>query len=205
MSETLYIQTEKNVKIYEESVHLEDIAKLSASDEHVLARNRALHILTLPKGKPGRYVINAMDLVQAVQKKEDAVDVVHMGETEMILTLETGKNPAKLWTGIKTLFICLITFFGAGFSIMTFNTDVDTSGLFQNVYEWFTGQPSNGFTVLEWMYSVGIGIGVIFFFNHFGKTKLTQDPTPMEVQMRLYEDDVNTTILEQNKREGKSK
>ena len=26
--------------------------------------------------------------------------------------------------------------------------------------------------------------------------KLTDDPTPMQVQMRLYEDDINTTIIE---------
>lgn len=26
--------------------------------------------------------------------------------------------------------------------------------------------------------------------------KITSDPTPMQVQMRLYEDDVNTTIIE---------
>ena len=31
--------------------------------------------------------------------------------------------------------------------------------------------------------------------------KLTDDPTPMQVQMRKYEDDVNTTILEDLNRE----
>ena len=45
--------------------------------------------------------------------------------------------------------------------------------------------------------SVGIGLGVLFFFNHFGRKKITQDPTPMQVQMRLYEDDVDTTIIEE--------
>ena len=31
--------------------------------------------------------------------------------------------------------------------------------------------------------------------------KLTADPTPMQVQMRTYEDDVNKTILEDVNRE----
>ena len=79
---------------------------------------------------------------------------------------------------------------------MTFNQDVDVSGLFQKLYTLVTGQPSNGFTILEITYSLGIGLGVLIFFNHFGKNKLSSDPTPMQVQMRLYEDDVNTTILE---------
>jgi stage V sporulation protein AA len=39
-------------------------------------------------------------------------------------------------------------------------------------------------------------IGVILFFNHIGKHKLSMDPTPIEVQMRLYEDEVSTTLIQ---------
>lgn len=205
MSETLYIQTEQNVEIQDPHVYLGDIAKLSSSDESVLSRNRGLLILNIPKNEPGRYVVSAMDIIQKVQKKEKNVDVVHIGEPSFILTYEKEKHQHKLWSWVKTVFVCIVTFFGAGFSIMTFNTDVDTSGLFTKVYEQFTGIPSDGFTILELMYSVGIGLGVIFFFNHFGTWKITQDPTPMEVQMRVYEDDVNKTVMEKNSREGKPK
>ena len=88
---------------------------------------------------------------------------------------------------------------------MTFNTDVNTSGLFFRLYRQMTGEISNGRTILEFTYSLGVGMGVIFFFNHFGKWKITQDPTPMEVQMRVYEDDVNKTLIAQKYREGKKK
>ena len=76
-------------------------------------------------------------------------------------------------------------------------------GCLKKIYEQFTGNPSSGFTVLEVMYSVGIGIGVVFFFNHFGRRRITEDPTPMEVQMRLYEDDVDSTVIEQERRKEK--
>ena len=85
---------------------------------------------------------------------------------------------------------------------MTFNNDVDVGGLFSQIYTLVTGNVSSGFTILEISYSVGIGLGVLFFFNHFGKRKLTDDPTPMQVQMRIYEDDVNKTIMEEMEREG---
>ena len=83
---------------------------------------------------------------------------------------------------------------------MTFNNDVDIPALFEQIYTQVTGQASDGFSILEISYSVGIGLGVLFFFNHFGRMKLTDDPTPMQVQMRLYENDVNTTIMEDNSR-----
>lgn len=87
---------------------------------------------------------------------------------------------------------------------MTFNTDVDTANLFSKIYTQFTGEIATGPTTLEFTYSVGIGIGVVFFFNHFGKGKLTQDPTPVEVQMRLYEDDVNKTLIADKNRSKKT-
>lgn len=57
-----------------------------------------------------------------------------------------------------------------------------------------------GFTILEIMYSVGIGVGVVVFFNHFGRMKISDDPTPMEVQMRIYENQVDDTVLEKERR-----
>lgn len=46
---------------------------------------------------------------------------------------------------------------------MTFNNDVDLPALFQQIYTQITGQASTGFTILEISYSIGIGLGVLFF------------------------------------------
>lgn len=196
MSDILYIQTEMNVEVHSEHVYLQDIAKLSCNNTNVLNRNKVRKILTIPDGKYGRYVVSAMDLIDEIQKKEQNVNVTHIGEPNFIITYETEKHKHKLYSWFKTFLICLVTFFGAAFAIMTFNIDVDASGLFFHIYKQFTGQVSDGNTILEMSYSIGIGLGVIFFFNHFGPRKLTQDPTPMEVEMRLYEDEVDTTIIE---------
>ena len=75
------------------------------------------------------------------------------------------------------------------------SNDVDVGGLFSQIYTQVTGQTSGHFTVLEITYSIGIGLGVLFFFNHFGHMKITDDPTPMQIQMRLYEENVNKTLI----------
>ncbi len=86
---------------------------------------------------------------------------------------------------------------------MAFNNDVDTSKLFSQIYELLTGQKSDGFTILELTYSIGLVIGILTFFNHFGKKKFTVDPTPMEIEMRLYENDIQTTLIETYSRKEK--
>lgn len=205
MSDVLYIQTEKNVEVYNPQVCLGDVAELACADKGVLNRNRVRKVFTIPDGAPGRYVLSALDLVRAVEEAEEHVDVNHIGEANVIVTYETKKHKYVFFSWVKTIFVCLVTFFGAAFSIMTFNTDVDIPGLFFKLYSQFTGKASDGRTVLELAYSVGIGIGVIFFFNHFGHKKLTQDPTPMEVQMRVYEDEVDKTLAAEKSRADREK
>ena len=204
MSDTLYIQTDRNMKVTKDQVCLGEIAKLSCSNSKVLNRCSVMKIASLPRGKYGRYVFSAMDIIKQIQQREENVEVAHIGEPSFILTYEDpgGKNAVISW--VKTALVCVVTFFGMVFSIMTFNTEVDVPGLFNHIHELFDGTGETGFTVLEVSYSLGIGIGAVFFFNHFGKRKLTQDPTPMEVEMRTYEDDVDATILEQSARKEKT-
>ena len=104
---------------------------------------------------------------------------------------------------VKTVLICLITFFGSAFTIMAFNNDVQVHNVFSQIYTFFSGKESSGFTVLEFSYSIGLGGGILIFYNHFGKKKLSRDPTPLEIEMRLYENDIKTTFIDGVKRNNK--
>lgn len=205
MSDTLYIQIDRNVSIQSPRVVLEDIAQLFCKNGSLLGQCRFLKVYEVPDGKAGRYVVSALDVVNRIQTEIPELEVNYIGEPVFILTYEDKREKSRIRQWLKTALICLITFFGSGFAIMTYNTDADVTTLFAKLYEAVTGEISNGFTELELMYSIGIGIGVIFFFNHFGCKKLTEDPTPMEVQMRLYEDDVDATVMEQISRSCKTK
>ena len=203
MSDTLYIQTEENVEVHHPHVYLQDIAKLSCTNSKILNHLRVLPVANLDPDKTGRYVISVMDLINDIQLKEPDLDITHIGEPNFIITYQKEGPVNIVIRWCKVIFVCLATFFGAGFSIMTFNNDVDIPALFEQIYTQVTGQPTTGNTVLEISYSIGIGLGILFFFNHFGRMKLTDDPTPMQVQMRLYEDDINTTIIEDISRNKK--
>lgn len=200
MSDTLYIQTDENMEVHHPHVYLQDIVKLSCSNSKILNRLRVLPVASLDPKRPGRYVLSAMDLIREIQKKEPDLEITHIGEPSFIITYQTKPNTSTAWCWCKVIFVCLASFFGAAFSIMTFNNDVDVPALFQQITAQVTGQDGSFFPALAISYSVGIGLGVLFFFNHFGHIKLTDDPTPMQVQMRLYENDVNTTIIEDQER-----
>ena len=126
-----------------------------------------------------------------------------MGEQDFIVTYEAQKTAGGIVHVLKAAVIVAISFIGAAFSIMAFNNDVDVTRMFGQIYELVTGAESDGFTILELTYSIGLIIGILTFFNHFGKKRFSVDPTPMEVEMRLYENDIQTTLIENISRKGK--
>ena len=68
MSEMLYLQTERNIKITSPVVTLGDVAQLSCSDGAVLARNQVRRVAHLPDDGYGRYVCSASTLVRSSRR-----------------------------------------------------------------------------------------------------------------------------------------
>ena len=101
------------------------------------------------------------------------LEIQNMGESEFIVEYDTSVQKSEILEIVKVTVLCVLIFIGSAFSIMVFNNDVGVDDVFARTYELLTGQPSSGYTVMELMYSVGIAVGVIVFYNHFGKKRFT--------------------------------
>ena len=194
--DTVYLKGDRNVEVQNKDVTLGDIVAMECSNKEMIPKLKTLKILKIPDKKKQRMVISILKIIACIHEKYPGLEVQNLGEQDIIITYEEQKTPGMVWHVIKTVIVVLITFCGAAFSIMAFNNDVSTAKLFSQIYEYVTGDVSDGFTILEVSYSVGITVGILVFFNHFGKKRFTVDPTPMEVQMRLYENDIQTTLVE---------
>lgn len=198
----LYIKGDRDVEVTKSDVTLGDLLSMECTDKLMLAKVKTLKIVRFKKNGRQRCVVSILKIIACIHEKFPQADVQNLGETDIIVTYEDQKTPAFAWHIIKTVFVAAVTFFGAAFSIMAFNNDVDVTTLFGQIYELLTGQKAAGFTILEVSYSVGVTAGILIFFNHFGKKRFTVDPTPMEIQMRLYENDIQTTLIENSERKG---
>ncbi len=200
--DTLYIKGDRNVEVTKTDVTLGDILSMECSNKTVLPKLKTMKIIKLQEGKHQRVVISVLKIIACIHAEYPGIEVQSLGEQDMIITYENQKTPPKWLHILKAAAVVLITFFGAAFSIMAFNNDVDVTKLFEQFYTFVTGNESEGFSVLEISYSIGITIGILIFFNHFGKRRFTVDPTPMEVQMRTYENEIQTTLVEAASRKG---
>ena len=198
----LYIKGSRDVEVTKPDVTLGDLLSMESTDKLMLAKVRTLKIVRFKKSGRQRCVVSLLKIIACIHGEFPQVDIQNLGETDIIVTYEDQKTPAFAWHIIKTVFVAAVTFFGAAFSIMAFNNDVDVTKLFGQIYELMTGQETNGYTVLEIAYSVGVTAGILIFFNNFAKKRFTVDPTPMEIQMRRYENDIQTTLIENSERRG---
>lgn len=95
---------------------------------------------------------------------------------------------------IKCICIGVVIFFGSGFSIMAFHNDIGIVDLFEQIYEQVAGSAPESIGGLEIGYSIGLALGILTFFNHFSLKKRENDPTPLQVEVSKYEQDVEDTI-----------
>lgn len=205
-SDDVYIKADRNIEVAKKSVTLGDVLKIECANPAMLARIRSLHLLTFhhtDNKKERRTVVSILRVIQKIHEIYPEATVQNVGETDFIVTYEEQGGKGGIIHVAKITAVVLISFFGAAFSTMAFNNDVGVTKMFGQMYKLLTGMESDGFTILEFTYCVGIVIGILTFFNHFGKKRLSVDPTPMEVEMRLYENDIQTTLVETYSRKEK--
>lgn len=202
--EVIYLKAERNVEVMQDDVLLKDIAKIYCADSHTAAKVKAIKIHRFSDAEQKRQVFGVLKLIEMIQQVCPNATVENLGETDVLVErVNTDKHKGVVQL-LKIIFVACISFFGTAFTIMAFHNDVGISKVFGKVYELVMGQPSPGYTILEVTYSIGLAIGIIVFFNHIGGRRITKDPTPIEVEMRIYEKDVNDALIETADREGKT-
>ena len=200
MSDTLYINIKQNSEVHKMDVFLSDVADVYCVNRAAESKAKALKVLTIRENRNKRYILAAIDVIEKLQEQDPKLQIDNLGEVSFIVDYQKPGRPAYFTAWLKTLFVCVIAFFGSAFAIMTFNNDASVSDVFKEIYRLVMGEESDGFTVLELSYTVGLALGIIVFFNHFAKIKINTDPTPLEVEMRLYEDNINKTLIQNDGR-----
>ncbi len=203
MKNFVYVEMEDSVQVKEKSVYISDVASVYAADPSVC--NGVKNIILYKFDNTEKQVISLLWLTSAVQSRYPDCVVIPHGESDCIVELvrsqENGRLSAVL-KKFKVFLVSLICLFGGAFSIMAFHNDISITNIFSQFYELVTGDASGGFTILEISYSFGLLIGILVFYNHVGKKKISSEPTPIEVSMRNYERDMDEAIVKRRDREG---
>jgi stage V sporulation protein AA len=207
-NETIYIKTDAHNLTRDLTVRLGDVFRVEGTDKKMNERLKEIVLYHYPpelaNGGKGKTVVvfSILKVIEQIHAVAPDVTVVNLGETDFIVELIPKKQQKKWIELIKLVLVGLLTFFGAAFTIMAFNNDISISGVFERFYSQVLGQDKPAVTEIEICYSIGLAVGIMVFFNHIGKKKITMDPTPIQVELRKYESDVADTLIENASRMG---
>ena len=200
---TVYLKCDRNVEVQSEDVFLTDVGSLRCADPVISAKLKALKVHHFGKDETKRCVISSLKLVELMEETCPNICVQIVGEPDVLVEWISVDRHKGWQQWAKCALVCLGRFFGTAFTIMAYHNDVGINEIFTEVYRMVMNREPQGLNILEVSYSVGLAAGIIIFFNHVGGRRLTKDPTPIEVAMRNYEEDVDKTLIATAGREGR--
>ena len=193
----IYIKpVEKAQVVRNRNVLLKDVAEVFL-DGQTAGEAERLVVFRIPEEKKKTYLVSVLDIIRELSRKYPGASISNVGEMDILVEyLPEPEKKQPAWTAAKVLVISLILFAGASTTIMCFHSDAQLPLIFQNVYYIFFGENREMPALLSIPYSIGLGLGIIIFFNHFSRIKLTEDPTPIEIEMTTYEKEANASIID---------
>lgn len=198
---TVYIKAELSCIVSHKKVTVEDVCQVYAAEEKQAKMVRHVPLFQIGKQEKQKISVSSLYLIRHIMDAIPGIMVVNLGVSDFIVEYRPPA-PEKKWKDIlKAAIVGIIVFFGSAFTIMTFNEDASLTEIFGQIYESVLGNPE-GNNWLEVSYSLGLPLGILLFFNHFASAKLSNDPTPLQIQMRQYEQQEDTTIIENAARRG---
>lgn len=185
---TVYVKASGNCIVYDRNVSLGDVLKIECTNRGILRTIKQMPLYQF--NHEHSIVISILKVIEIIHGEYPNTEIVNCGESDFIVEYQKSTVKNAVWQKLKLFMIAIIVFFGSAFTIMTFHIDIGIQKTFARFYEQVMGSDKPQVTELEISYSIGLGIGIIVFFNHFSKKKLTADPTPIEVQMKKYNQDI---------------
>lgn len=192
---TVYLQWEKKACVNKDRVLLSMLGTVYCSNKVLEQQIGAIPVHVFQKDRPGRVVIGAPSVIGQIQRLHEDATVEILGEPDILIERTREEKGKKFPEIVKVIFVCLISFFGTAFTIMAYHNDIGIHQVFARMYELMLGKIPEGITVMEVSYSLGLSLGIILFFNHVGGRSITTDPTPIEVAMCDYEEEVNKALI----------
>lgn len=197
LEKTIYIRMRNRVLAkQDEKIYLMDLAQVIAPDE-VVPLLKKLQIYQVTVEDKNIVIIDVMRIIRMITNLIEEVEVQSIGPAQTIIEVIMKK---KQMSYPLFLLIWFLLFFGSAMAIMNFHDDVSMQSVQEKLFTIITGMKHSKPWVFQIPYSIGLGIGMILFFNHVFQKRINEEPSPLEVEMFNYQMDIdNYVIIHENK------
>ncbi len=172
-------------------VKLGDVAQLAGDSSVVeLLQNEIVYKITAHDKT--HVVIDVMKVIEIIQQKVSHVQINLLGSGQTLVEIIYEKKKAHpVFFGL----VWLLLFIGAALAIIYFHEDVSMQQVHQRLYYMITGEFNAQPLLFQIPYSLGLGLGMVLFFNHVFQKRINEEPSPLEVEMFQYQQSLDQYVI----------
>ncbi|CRG01210.1 stage V sporulation protein AA [Bacillus thuringiensis] len=172
-------------------VKLGDVAQLAGDSSVVeLLQNEIVYKITAHDKT--HVVIDVMKVIEIIQQKASHLQINLLGSGQTLVEIIYEKKKAHpIFFGL----VWLLLFIGAALAIIYFHEDVSMQQVHQRLYYMITGEFNAQPLLFQIPYSLGLGLGMVLFFNHVFQKRINEEPSPLEVEMFQYQQSLDQYVI----------
>ncbi|WP_163582748.1 stage V sporulation protein AA [Gracilibacillus saliphilus] len=190
--EKVYIRLKKKIEVNKQHlITLNDIAFITGNIDY-LKELETLKIYQITEKDQNVSVIDGFQLLDTLVETYPFLSVELLGSNQVIVEIKKNDRKANIFL---ILLIWLLLCIGSAMAIMNFHYDVSMEEVHQGLYFLLTGEQQNKPLWIQIPYSIGLGLGMILFFNHIFKKRFNEEPSPLEVEMFNYQQDLDHYLI----------
>lgn len=148
-------------------------------------------------------VIDMLQIVAAVRAFEPSLTVETFGVPHVLIEIRSDLTERP--RPVMLILAWLLLFFGSGMAMMNFHADVNMPQVQRRITELIIGRPDSRPWLFQIPYSLGVGLGMLLFFNRLLRKRKSDEPNPLEVEMFMYQESVNHYIITEEYRKKAQK
>ncbi len=191
MTKIIYLRMKKNAETTGPGiVKLKHIASVASSDlETHLLEDAAVYRIT--EQDKNIAVIDGFTIISHLTELCPECEFQLVGPQQTIVRIKKHPKDASV---LMAAFVWLLLFIGAGMTIVNFHYDVSMQQVQQQIHYLFTGKQNEFPLWIQIPYSFGLGAGMLLFFNHWFKKRINEEPSPLEVELFNYQQDLDNYV-----------
>lgn len=174
---------------------LHQLANLSG-DQAIIKRIGHLAVYQIQPTDGSRVQIDIMTIITSIHSIFPKLDIQVVGSVNTVVYV---RQPQKRLRPLYIALVWLLLFVGSGLAVMNFHEDVSMRAVHIRLYYLVTGEETLYPLWLQIPYSLGLGIGMVLFFNHFFKKRFNDEPSPLDVEMFNYQQNLDQYVVQKDK------
>lgn len=190
MTSIVYVRMKKSIEVTQlKRILLKHIAFLSAPHE-LKKELENMPVYNITKEDKNIIVIDSFLVVDYLNNQYPDLEFQLIGPVQTIIRVVTKKSPSI----ILTILVWILLFIGTAMTLMNFHYDVSMQEVQQKLHYLLTGEENEFPLWIQIPYSLGLGVGMLLFLNHWFKKRFNEEPSPLEVELFNYQQSLDQYV-----------